>query len=176
GGVYPVLSPAAKGSTLVQLIHDRELTLYDGTRLLRGDRYQVLKNELQLSDAELQERSIFPIHPSFRIIALAEPPVIGSNTQQWLGPELLTMFLYHNVKPSTSQEEVQIMREMVPNVPNEAVEQLLTLTHRLRDTKDPTTQSLASSLSTRQLLRICRRLSQYPDESLHHAVNKACLS
>uniref|UniRef100_A0A8C0G0E2 VWFA domain-containing protein n=1 Tax=Chelonoidis abingdonii TaxID=106734 RepID=A0A8C0G0E2_CHEAB len=37
-------------------------------------------------------------------------------------------------------------------------------------------QSLASSLSTRQLLRICRRLSQYPDESLYHAVNKACLS
>ncbi|KAM3934338.1 von Willebrand factor A domain-containing protein 8 [Leptodactylus fuscus] len=161
---------------LQRLIHDRELTLYDGTRLLRGDRYQFLKNELQLSDAELQERSILPIHPSFRIIALAEPPVIGSSTQQWLGPELLTMFLYHNVMPSTRQEEVQIMREMVPNVPKEAVDQLLTLTHKLRDTKDPTTQSLASSLSTRQLLRICRRLSQYPDESLHHAINKACLS
>ncbi|XP_075708404.1 von Willebrand factor A domain-containing protein 8 isoform X2 [Rhinoderma darwinii] len=161
---------------LQRLIHDRELTLYDGTRLLRGDRYQYLKNELQLSDAELQERSIFPIHSSFRIIALAEPPVIGSSTQQWLGPELLTMFLYHNVQPSTRQEEVQIMREMVPNVPKEAVDQLLTLTHKLRDTKDPTAQSLASSLSTRQLLRICRRLSQYPDESLHHAVNKACLT
>lgn len=37
-------------------------------------------------------------------------------------------------------------------------------------------QSLASSLSTRQLLRICRRLSQYPEESIAHAVNKACLS
>ncbi|XP_068123903.1 von Willebrand factor A domain-containing protein 8 [Hyperolius riggenbachi] len=161
---------------LQRLIHDRELTLYDGSRLLRGDRYQYLKKELQLSDSELHERSIFPIHPSFRIIALAEPPVIGSSTQQWLGPELLTMFLYHVVKPSSRKEEVQIMREMVPNVPKQAVEQLLTLTHKLRDTKDPTAQSLASSLSTRQLLRICRRLSQYPDESLHHAINKACLS
>lgn len=37
-------------------------------------------------------------------------------------------------------------------------------------------QSLASSLSTRQLLRICHRLSQYPNESITHAVNKACLS
>lgn len=37
-------------------------------------------------------------------------------------------------------------------------------------------QSLASSLSTRQLLRICRRLSRYPEESIAHAVNKACLS
>ncbi|XP_053563944.1 von Willebrand factor A domain-containing protein 8 [Bombina bombina] len=161
---------------LQRLIHDRELTLYDGTRLLREDRYQYLKEELQLSDDTLQQRSIFPIHPSFRIIAIAEPPVIGSNSQQWLGPEILTMFLFHEVKPSTKNEEIQIIREMVPNVPKNAVEQLLTLTHKLRDTKDPTAQSLASSLSTRQLLRICHRLSQYPDESLYHAVNKACLS
>ncbi|XP_063282038.1 von Willebrand factor A domain-containing protein 8 [Pelobates fuscus] len=163
-------------SILQRLIHDRELTLYDGTRLLREDRYQYLKEELQLSHEQLQERCIFPIHPSFRIIALAEPPVIGGNTQQWLGPELLTMFMYHEIKPSTKREEIQIMREMVPNVPKEAVEQLLTLKHKLRNTKDPTAQSLASSLSTRQLLRICRRLSQYPEERLHHAINKACLS
>ncbi|XP_075447188.1 von Willebrand factor A domain-containing protein 8 isoform X2 [Ascaphus truei] len=161
---------------LQRLIHDRELTLYDGSRLLREDRYQYLKAELQLSDEKLQQRSIFPIHPSFRIIALAEPPVIGGNTKQWMSAELLTMFLFHEVKPSTKKEEIQILREMVPNVPKEAVEQLLTLTHKLRETKDPTAQSLASSLSTRQLLRICRRLSQYPDESLDHAVNKACLS
>uniref|UniRef100_A0A8C5PQG7 von Willebrand factor A domain-containing protein 8 n=1 Tax=Leptobrachium leishanense TaxID=445787 RepID=A0A8C5PQG7_9ANUR len=163
-------------SILQRLIHDRELTLYDGTRLLREDRYQYLKEELQLSHEKLQERCIYPIHPSFRIVALAEPPVIGGNTQQWLGPELLTMFMYHEMKPSTKTEEIQIMREMVPNVPRDAVKQLLTLTHTLRNTNDPTAQSLASSLSTRQLLRICRRLSQYPEESLHHAVNKACLS
>ncbi|XP_053311448.1 von Willebrand factor A domain-containing protein 8 [Spea bombifrons] len=163
-------------AVLHRLIHDRELTLYDGTRLLRQDRYQYLKEDLQLSEERLQERSIFPIHPSFRIIALAEPPVIGGNTQQWLNPELLTMFLFHEMKASTKAEEIQIMREMVPNVPKDAVEQLLTLTHKLRGTKDPTAQSLASSLSTRQLLRICRRLSQYPEESLYHAIDKACLS
>ncbi|MGH0128533.1 UNVERIFIED_CONTAM: hypothetical protein FKN15_018942 [Acipenser sinensis] len=163
-------------SVLSRLIHDRELTLYDGTRLLRVDRYESLKEELQLSDEELQKRSIFPVHPSFRIIALAEPPVAGSSTQQWLGPELLTMFLFHSVKPLTVTEETQVIRAMIPNVPKDAVEQLLHLTHKLRKTNDPTAQSLASSLSTRQLLRICRRLSQYPEESISHAVNKACLS
>uniref|UniRef100_A0A674IEB4 von Willebrand factor A domain-containing protein 8 n=1 Tax=Terrapene triunguis TaxID=2587831 RepID=A0A674IEB4_9SAUR len=163
-------------AVLQRLIHDRELTLYDGTRLLREDRYQSLKDELQLSDKELQQRSIFPIHSSFRIVALAEPPVIGSSTKQWLGPEFLTLFLFHNVKSFTRNEEIQVIKEMIPNVPTVAVEQLLSLTHKLRETNDPTAQSLASSLSTRQLLRICRRLSQYPDESLYHAVNKACLS
>ncbi|KAH0624441.1 hypothetical protein JD844_031871 [Phrynosoma platyrhinos] len=163
-------------AVLQRLIHDRDITLYDGTRLLRDDRYQKLKEDLQLSDEKLQQRSIFPIHPSFRVIALAEPPVIGSTTQQWLGPELLTLFLYHYMKPLNKSEEIKVIKEMVPNVPSAAVEQLLKLTHKLRDTNDPTAQSLASSLSTRQLLRICRRLSHYPDESLYNAVNKACLS
>ncbi|XP_073701902.1 von Willebrand factor A domain-containing protein 8 [Garra rufa] len=163
-------------AVLSRLLHDRELALYDGTRLLRWDRYQTLKDELQLTDKELQDRSIFPIHPSFRIIALAEPPQIGSTTQQWLGPEILTMFLFHTIKPLPKAEETAVIQGMIPNVPKEAVEQLQHLTHNLRKSNDSTAMSLASSLSTRQLLRICRRLSQYPQESVAHAVNKACLS
>uniref|UniRef100_A0A3Q2ZT42 von Willebrand factor A domain containing 8 n=1 Tax=Kryptolebias marmoratus TaxID=37003 RepID=A0A3Q2ZT42_KRYMA len=170
-------------SVLSRLLHERELDLYDGTRLLRWDRYQTLKGQLQLTDQQLQERLIFPIHPSFRVLALAEPPIveissgsINSRRQQWLGPELLTMFLYHTVDPLAKAEEMALIRGLIPNVPNEAAEQLLHLTHSLRQTNDPTAQSLASSLSTRQLLRLCRRLSQYPEESIVHAVNKACLS
>ncbi|KAF7665107.1 hypothetical protein LDENG_00155060 [Lucifuga dentata] len=170
-------------AVLSRLLHDRELDLYDGTRLLRWDRYQTLKQQLQLTDQQLQERSIFSIHPSFRVLALAEPPVVGASNgasssrgQQWLGPELLTMFLYHTVSPLAKAEEISLIQGLTPNVPKEAAEQLLHLTHTLRETNDPTAQSLASSLSTRQLLRICRRLSQYPEENVTHAVNKACLS
>ncbi|XP_054831079.1 von Willebrand factor A domain-containing protein 8 [Eublepharis macularius] len=163
-------------AVLQRLIHDREITLYDGTKLLRQDRYEKLKEELHLSDENLKQRSIYPIHPSFRIIGLAEPPVAGSATQQWLVPELLTLFLFHYMKPLSKSEEIEVIKEKVPNVPSAAVEQLLKLTHKLRETPDPQAQSLASSLSTRQLLRICRRLSHYPDESLYHAINKACLS
>ncbi|XP_036084810.1 von Willebrand factor A domain-containing protein 8 isoform X2 [Rousettus aegyptiacus] len=163
-------------AVLQRLIHDRELSLYDGSRLLRIDRYTRLKEELQMSDEQLQERSIFPIHPAFRIIALAEPPVIGSPTQQWLGPEFLTMFLFHYMKPLVKSEEIRVIQEMVPSIPQEALDKLLSFTHKLRETQDPTAQSLAASLSTRQLLRIARRLSRYPEENLHGAVTKACLS
>ncbi|KAG7233756.1 hypothetical protein INR49_006615 [Caranx melampygus] len=86
------------------------------------------------------------------------------------------MFLYHTVSPLARAEEMGLIQGLTPNVPQEAAEQLLHLTHSLRKTNDPTAQSLASSLSTRQLLRICRRLSLYPEESIAHAVNKACLS
>ncbi|XP_077393200.1 von Willebrand factor A domain-containing protein 8 isoform X1 [Festucalex cinctus] len=172
-------------AVLSRLLHDRELDLYDGTRLLRWDRYQALKEEQNFTDEQLKERSIFAVHPSFRVLALAEPPLVGagastsgssSKGQQWLGPELLTMFLYHTVSPLARAEEVILLQGLSPNVPKEAAEQLLHLTHTLRQTNDPTAQSLASSLSTRQLLRICRRLSRYPEESIAHAVNKACLS
>ncbi|KAG8000987.1 von Willebrand factor A domain-containing protein 8 [Nibea albiflora] len=166
-------------AVLSRLLHDRELDLYDGTRLLRWDRYQTVKEHLQFSDQQLQERSILPIHPSFRVLALAEPPVVGESSsrgQQWLSPELLTMFLYHSVTPLAKAEEMGLIQGLTLNVPTEAAEQLLHLAHSLRETNDPTAQSLASSLSTRQLLRICRRLSHYPEESIAHAVNKACLS
>ncbi|KAF3825800.1 hypothetical protein GH733_006627 [Mirounga leonina] len=89
-------------AVLQRLIHDRELSLYDGSRLLKEDRYIRLKEELQLSDEQLQQR----------IIALAEPPVIGSTTQQWLGPEFLTMFFFHYMKPLVKSEEIQVIKEM----------------------------------------------------------------
>lgn len=66
-------------------------------------------------------RSIFPIHPSFRVLALAEPPVVGAapsggsskGQQQWLGPELLTMFLYHTVSPLAKAEEMGLIQGLV---------------------------------------------------------------
>lgn len=68
-------------------------------------------------------RSIFPIHPSFRVLALAEPPVVGaasagsgSRGQQWLGPELLTMFLYHTVTPLAKAEELGLIQGLVRNI------------------------------------------------------------
>ncbi|TKS67888.1 von Willebrand factor A domain-containing protein 8 [Collichthys lucidus] len=111
-------------AVLSRLLHDRELDLYDGTRLLR---------------------SILPIHPSFRVLALAEPPVVGASAsssnsrgQHWLSPELLTMFLYHTVTPLAKAEEMRLIQGLTLNVPKEAAEQLLHLAHSLRETNDPT--------------------------------------
>uniref|UniRef100_A0A8B9F340 von Willebrand factor A domain-containing protein 8 n=1 Tax=Amazona collaria TaxID=241587 RepID=A0A8B9F340_9PSIT len=140
---------AWRPSPLVTAALEGKLVILDGIHRINPGTLAVL------------QRSIFPIHPSFRIVVLAEPPVIGSSTQQWLGPEFLTLFLFHNVR-SLSKSAYR----------------LLLTEHNLLHKKyfDISAQSLASSLSTRQLLRICRRLSQHPDESLYYAVNKACLS
>lgn len=56
-----------------RLVHDREVQLYDGTRLIKHDSYDQLISNGQTAE-ELAKNGIFRIHPSFRIVALAEPP------------------------------------------------------------------------------------------------------
>lgn len=58
-------------------------------------------------------RGLHRIHPSFRIVALAEPPVIGAVQGQWLTPEALTLFLYHNMRRLSSQETIDLVQRLV---------------------------------------------------------------
>lgn len=53
---------------------------------------------------------------------------------------------------------------------------LVAVTKKLRESTDIYLNSLAPSLSTRQLLRITKRLDKYPDSDFYNIVNKACLS
>ncbi|XP_074632889.1 von Willebrand factor A domain-containing protein 8-like isoform X1 [Acropora palmata] len=163
-------------AVLQRLISERELSLYDGTRLFHHERYKAIKEENDWTNEDMNSRGILCIHPSFRIIGLAEPPVVGSSQQQWLNSELLSMFLFHHVRPLTKQEEAQVIYDMVPGSPRHVMDKLLDLTDKLRLSKDPTVISIASSLSTRQLLRIARRLATYPVEDLTNSIHKACLA
>ena len=133
-----------------------------------------------MSDSELTSAGVLKIAPGFRIAALAEPPVVGgSSKEQWLTPEILSMFLFHTMRPLSMAEERTVLRSRV-NSPNAALpaalEDILRLTHRLRAADDASLKSVASSLSTRQLLRVARRLERFPGESASDAVQKACLA
>lgn len=97
----------------LRLVHDRELQLHDGKRLIRADRYEEIKKELEKSDEALAESGIYKIHPSFRIIALAEPPVLGNASAQWLNSELLSMFLFHEMRPLGESEEIHVIEAKV---------------------------------------------------------------
>ena len=98
-------------AVLHRLVHDRDLQLFDGTRLLRSDRYDEVKRVTGLTDQQLEEeRKIVRISENFRIIALAEPPNLsGSGKGQWLTPEILSMFLFHSMRPLSHEEEVAVL-------------------------------------------------------------------
>lgn len=59
-------------SVIHSLVHDRDIQLYDGKRLVRHDRYDEIKKRNNLTDEDMISSQIYKIHPSFRIVALAE--------------------------------------------------------------------------------------------------------
>ncbi|KAG7197989.1 hypothetical protein KM043_016215 [Ampulex compressa] len=160
---------------LHRLVHDRELQLHDGKRLIRADRYDEIKKEYQKSDADMRDSGVFRIDPSFRLIALAEPPVLGTLSGQWLNSELLSLFLFHEMKPLGKSEEIHIIRSKYGE-PSKTLLNVIELAHVLRSSSDPTLQSLAGSLSTRQLLRIAERMHKFKTDDAYEAVQRACLA
>lgn len=174
-------------AALHRLVVDREADLFDGRRLLRHDRFDALCARHGWTPAELETRGVLRVHPDFRIVALAEPPAsaeagTSGGLGNWLPPEALTAFIFHPLRPLSLEEERQVVRAVFPEgaQPPGQLDTLLRFAQTLRGTSeeaDSALAPLAKHLSTRQLLRIARRLAEHPSEAseLAHAVQKACL-
>lgn len=120
------------------MIQDRELHLADGSRLLRHDRFDDLAKELGKTAKELNELGVLRIHPSFRIIALAEPPNLTTPAGQWLNAEMLSLFLFHSMDPLPIKDEVKVIDSLTHD---DITEQLFELSEHLRRSKDPTVKN-----------------------------------
>ncbi|KAG2198207.1 hypothetical protein INT46_006615 [Mucor plumbeus] len=164
-------------NTLQRLCSDRETQLPDGTRLISSHRYAILMRKQ--SPEALEAKRLIPIHPSFRIMALARAGTSGQTDTKagsWLTAEILSMFHFIVVDSLPSHEEQEVLSALSPGVDEDKLRQLLTFARRLRRDKDDTIRMLSSALSTRQLIRICRRLAYFENESLYIAIHKAALS
>jgi len=71
----------------------------------------------------LLHRSIFPIHPNFRLVAIGEPKKSASQSERksplhspWINPELLSMFQFHHVMPLPVDQEKEVILRKVRNV------------------------------------------------------------
>jgi len=102
----------------LRLVHDRELQLHDGTRLIRADRFDEMKSRYGYTDKDLNENHrIFKIHENFFMISTATPPPAkssaGKDKKQWLTPEMLSLFFYHRLPHLTLLEEMKIIKSFV---------------------------------------------------------------
>jgi MoxR-like ATPase len=156
-------------SVLHRLVQDRELQLHDGKRLMSTERYQFLKNNFNLSDEQLKASGLLAIHPDFRIIAIGEPPSFQTSSGNWMSPEVLSLFLFHEVRTLSKEEELHIITSKY-GVASKALHKMVELAHILRNSSDQTLQGLSGHLSTRQLLRIAARMKHYPASSAYDAV------
>ena len=64
---------------------------------------------------------------------------------------------------------------LFPHVSKDVVKAITALAHSLRHEKDDTLKDLAGNFSTRQLLRIARRLSVFPKDSIYSCILKVSL-
>ncbi|XP_063703631.1 von Willebrand factor A domain-containing protein 8 [Culicoides brevitarsis] len=162
---------------LHRLIHDREIQLYCGKRLIAQEKYDELLKDGILAE-EMEEHRVYPIHPAFRIVALAEPP---TQEQNWLTPEMLSLFLFHEIRNLSKKEEEFIITEMYGPMGN-SLKQIIDFAQFLRESRDPVLKSLSGSLSTRQLLKIAQRYSKYDPEndgtvnSVYETLNRTFLT
>jgi hypothetical protein len=128
----------------------------------------------------MAEKKLQKVHRDFRIVALAEPPnstgtvkhfqlslnhkiyskryYSGKTSSHWLSPEVLSMFFYHTLRPMNAAEEISVLESLIGDKLAIAMNPIIKLAQHLRKSNDPTLNSLESSLSTRQLLRIAKRL------------------
>ncbi|KAH9247158.1 hypothetical protein BASA81_015242 [Batrachochytrium salamandrivorans] len=157
-------------SSIQRLAIDREISLPDGRTLIGLTRFRSLMKKHGYTFKDLVERQILPIHPSFRIIAVARPTISVSERGSWMSPELVSMFLFVPMRSLTQHEESHVIQSLYPHVPNETIHQLCVLATKLRSEQDDILKMMSASCSTRHLLRIARHLTRFPKDSIYEII------
>ncbi|KAF5299279.1 hypothetical protein FQA39_LY02452 [Lamprigera yunnana] len=153
-------------AVLHRLVHDRELQLHDGRRMISSDNFSNLKTDLDISEDNLIKNGIIKIHKDFRIVALGEPSLGKKAGSNWLTSELLSLFLFHESRVLTKKEETHIISSKYGTI-SRTLQKIIDLAHILRNSADPVLRNLSDHMSTRQLLRIAKRLQKYPSDDLY---------
>nr|KAJ3422948.1 von Willebrand factor A domain-containing protein 8 [Polyrhizophydium stewartii] len=162
-------------ASIQRLVAEREISLPSGITLIHHKRFNSLIAKRGCTADSLAAKQIFPVHPSFRIVAIARPTTTTNVKGSWLSPEIASMFLFVPMRPLNFAEENHVIETLFPRVPMQVIGKLSSLANSLRGEKDELLSSLANSLSTRMLLRISRRLSLFPGDNLRSIIFKACL-
>ena len=155
-----------------RLTQDRELTLHDGTRLLGADRFEQTAKEANLNEDKMKQKGLLKIHPAFRICAFAERP---STKNKWLTPEIIPSFIWHELSPLDQANEAKLLQNLAGLNPVTS-SKIAQLAHNLRNSHDDGLRSVAKSYSTKQLLRISRRIATFPQLNLQKELERAAMS
>lgn len=155
--------PVGALSVLQSLIHERQVSLHDGTRLVSSETYGRLQSEHGLTQAELTANRVYAIHPAFRIIATGDLP---SASHAYITQEVMSLFHFHHLPSLDNPVELEKFLDHVvlrrdgvddPVRLDRAREQLAGLVRFNEALKK--NKHLQIALSTRQLIRAGRRIA-----------------
>jgi von Willebrand factor A domain-containing protein 8 len=168
--------------SLQSLIHDRCLFLIDGSRYISHDRYNDLLNIK--SQQELEKDEIYPIHSNFRLIATGLPPSVNESTSSWFSKEVLMLFHCHYIEPLPLENEIDLISQVAPNVSKKLITTLLKLKNEynnILETDEPQEIQFSGGnhfkyISTRDLLRVLKRINNFPDESIYECLERTTMT
>lgn len=162
-------------SVLQRLLIDRECTLFDGTEIIRSDRFKLIKNNLP--EDILSQKNIKKSNKNFRVIALAEPM---SNQLFWLNSEVISLFHFHHLEKLDKSEKIELFTKLFPNISiNKITSPLLDIEEFISNysamINTPTSDSAApreenqrkkinSILSLRQIKRFLNKINNFYSE------------
>ncbi|EKX41778.1 hypothetical protein GUITHDRAFT_112197 [Guillardia theta CCMP2712] len=159
-GVHRI--PPETLAVLEPLMQDRMISLPNGWQLLRSDRWEAIMEEQGLGEDEMHALGLLRVHPSFRVVAIAAPP---SAEHDWLTTENASMFSFHRLEPLEEEVNEAVLREMFPDAAPELVHAAAAMAREFEKLKgEPVLEGSSISLSLRQLIRIVRRSSSYPQD------------
>jgi len=137
-------------AVLQRIIQDRQLTLFDGSLLLRQDQFEQTMIDLNISDSTEMNKAkkVFAIHPNFRIVALATPPTLKN---QWLTSEVMSLFCFNSVPSIPIDQQEKLLLELFPNSKN-IVSKLLRFNSCIRQLVEQDVLSKLSRQTTTDLI------------------------
>ncbi|CAO1629064.1 unnamed protein product [Sympodiomycopsis kandeliae] len=157
--------------SLSTLIQDRTLELWKGGRatLLEAEGAKFPLEQTLPSKVGLG--ALTPLHPSFRLIATA-----ASSKADWLNEEVSTLFSFASPSPMSDEEEMEIVCAQ-SNCSPDRLESLFAFARRYRELSSDPSLGLDKSgrLGTRSLIRMAKRLAEYPQTDLRSLLERNLL-
>ncbi|KAL3911006.1 MAG: hypothetical protein SGILL_007455 [Bacillariaceae sp.] len=152
-------------ASLQSLVVDRFIPLPDGRRAMH-------RNLVDPNDPEATE-NVIPIHPSFRIVALAATPEV-EESGSWMTPTVMSMFSSVNLaKPTEECYRAILKQSATHSVSDETIDSLLALRRLL--TKTVADECGVAQLSTRNMIRTIRRVDDDLGNDLYHVLSSIFL-
>lgn len=77
------------------------------------EKYIALQEKFGLTKEQLDKSGVLKIHSDFRIIAVGEPPDLHTPLGNWLSAEILSVFIFHEMRSLNKTEEMKIITAKV---------------------------------------------------------------
>jgi len=148
-------------TTLHSLMTEREISLPDGSKLVRADRMRT---------SIVPSSLIRPVHPSFRVIALAS---LTKDRSFLLSDDVMSAFSTLLVPTPSVSCMKAILRSANPTCPDSVIDKLLHVRAALAG--EAAVDCGVQPLSTRNLLRIVK-LENSDDGTLYNAISSVLLA